>query len=110
MLPQIPDLDENWRETLRLEARAVVFCWAVWNPMDKIYGANLERVVPDYKGRFAFFTADLDDDTLVPFFTGLNAVSCPLLLLLTQGVEVDRNYGYMSEPALRAHLDAWLQP
>ena len=109
MLPQFPALDANWRETLHAQMRSVVFCWASWSVVHKYYAPIVARVMPHYEAQIAVFTADVDDELLALFCEQTKVATVPLLLLWQESEQMDWLMGYMSEDALRARLDAWLQ-
>ena len=109
MLPTFPALDANWRQTLRAQTRSVVFCWASWSPPDKALADVLARVAPDYAAQFAFFTADVDEESLIPVFTATAVYTTPKLMLFERDVAVKQNIGFVQEETLRALFDAWLQ-
>lgn len=66
----------------------------------------LARVLPDYD-KFAFYTADLDNNDLVLFFEETNTATNPQLLLWKEGQAIKRIIGALSDARLREHLDAW---
>ena len=109
MLPQYPALDAHWQNTLQQQPRALVFCWAAWSPPGKMFAPVLARVLPEFEAQFAFFTADIDEEVLVPFYAEMEVMTTPQLVLLHQGVRVASSIGYTADDALRARLDLWLQ-
>ena len=106
MLPQFPALSANWREELARHDRALVFCWATWSPPDFAFAPVLARVVPDLK-KCAFFTADLDEGDLVPFFYEAGVLTNPHLVLWQNGTVVERSIGYTQEDKLRERFQSW---
>ena len=108
-LEPFESLDANWRETLRSQRCSVVFWWAVWSTPDKMFASVIARVVPDYTDRFAFFTAHVEEESLIPMFTELPIYTTPTLVMFENDVEVKRTIGSVKEDALRSLFDAWLQ-
>ena len=107
MLPQLPALDENWRDVLAAHERTIVFCWAAWSTPDFMFAPVLSSVMPDFTDQFAFFKADLDAENLMPFFVEMGVTTNPQLLLLKQGVRVATIIGYMQPDQLRILLQTW---
>ena len=102
-------LDANWRETLRGQTRSLVFWWASWSPPDEALANVLARVVPDYVEQFAFFTADVEEESLIPMFMEMKAFTTPQLVLFEGDTLVNHCVGYANEEDLRAWLGGWLQ-
>lgn len=106
--PNFPALEEDWREVLALNPRAVVFFWAVWSPPDKMLSAVLERVAPQFDSHFAFFAADLDDENIWPLAVEIGILTNPALVWFQHGQARERIIGYATEAALRQKLGEWL--
>ena len=102
-------LDANWRKTLRGQTRSLVFWWAIWSRPDEALANVLARVMPDYAGQFAFSTADVEQESLIPIFTEMKVFTTPQLVMFERSILVNHCVGHVNEENLRVWLDAWLQ-
>lgn len=93
---------------LAAHPRAVVFFWAIWSPPDKMFSPILERLAPDFNGRFAFFNADLDDENVLQLLVESKITTNPALVFFQHGQPREHAIGYLDDAALRQKLREWL--
>ena len=108
MTSTLPALGADWQQTLSAHSRAVVFFWASWSPPDRMFLPVLQRVAPEFAVPLAFYTADLDEEELVPLFAQAGVMTSPQLVLFHNGQPRERTIGYLEEAALRQKLRDWL--
>jgi len=96
------------REVLEAEIPVLVDFWAGWCPPCKMIAPIVEDFASEYEGRLKVTKADYD---ACPTVAGTYRVmSIPTLMVFRDGQPVGTVVGYQPKAALRAKLDALLQP
>jgi thioredoxin 2 len=93
-----------------IDARGVVIVdlWAAWCGPCRMVAPVLQRLAERYAGRLKVVKVDVDAEPQLA--TRFRAQSIPLLVMLRNGVEVDRLVGAQPEHVLAARIDQLLTP
>lgn len=94
-------LEDNFKESLKLEPKAAVKFSAPWCPPCSILEPIFEKVSEDIK-EVAFFKVDIDFCPEVAI--SQNIESIPVIILYRNGKEINRVLGTQPETALKAWL------
>jgi thioredoxin 1 len=86
----------------------VVHFWAPWNGVDRLFSPVLDAVRPEFEGRIAFRSADVDDAGLVAFCEACGVVNVPALACFVGGRRVRTVVGSRPAGVLRSELAALL--
>ncbi len=68
----------------------------------------LKRVAPGFEDQIAFFSADLDDESVLQLLVEAAVATNPTLLFCQHAQPRERTTGYVNEAALRQKLREWL--
>ena len=108
-LPWVVDADES---TFEVEAKAsptvVVDLWAPWCGPCRIVSPMLDAFAREHAGRVKVVKVNVDDNQGLA--VRFDAMSIPTIVVMRDGVVVDRIVGAMPQPALRARLEPHLKP
>lgn len=99
--------DTNFGDlVLTSEKLAVVDFWAEWCQPCQIMSAYVGFLAEEYGDRLLLATLDVDENpkTAERYFV----MGLPTLLLLRNGVEVDRIVGVEEYPTIKARVEQWL--
>jgi thioredoxin 2 len=104
-LPWIVDADAGtFDAAVDSSLPVLVDCWAAWCAPCRMLSPVVEQLARDEAGRLKVVKLDVDGAPGIA--ARLSAQSIPLLLMLRDGIEIDRLVGAVP----RARLRAWLEP
>jgi len=85
---------------------AVVDCWAPWCSPCLMLAPVIDSLAKDYAGRAVFGKLNVDENPETTSRFGI--MSIPTLLVIRQGVEVDRIIGAVPRQRIESTLQRWL--
>jgi thioredoxin 1 len=98
--------DKSFDEFVHQYPLVVVDCWAVWCGPCRMLAPTIDSLAKDYSGRIVFGKLDIDENPRTASRFGVQNI--PTLLIMKNGVEVDRIVGAYPrqyvESKLKAHL------
>jgi thioredoxin len=98
--------DEHFDETVKKHSLMLVDCWADWCGPCRMIAPTVEELARDYVGRVTVGKLNVDDNPLTA--ERFCVMSIPTLLIMKNGVEVDRVVGavpkQLIEERLKKHL------
>lgn len=98
--------DEHFDETVRKHSLMLVDCWADWCGPCRMIAPTVEELARDYAERVTVGKLDVDDNPQTAERFGVMTI--PTLLIMKNGVEVDRIIGavpkQLIEDRLKKHL------
>lgn len=86
----------------------VVYFWAPWNGVDRLFSPVLDAVRPEFEGRIEFRSADLDEAGLAAFCEECEVVNVPALACYVGDRRVKTVVGSRTADELRAEFAALL--
>ena len=98
--------DEHFDETIKRHALMLIDCWADWCGPCRIIAPTVEELARDYAGRVAVGKLNVDEnpETAERF----EVMSIPTLLIMKNGVEVDRVVGAVPKQLIEERLKKYL--
>jgi thioredoxin len=98
--------DEHFDETVKKHSLMLIDCWADWCGPCRTIAPTVEELARDYAGRVTVGKLNIDDNPQTAERFGV--MSIPTLLIMKNGVEVDRVIGAVPkqfiEERLKKHL------
>jgi len=98
--------DEHFDETVKKHSLMLIDCWADWCGPCRLLAPTVDELVRDYAGRVTVGKLNVDDNPLTA--ERFSVMSIPTLLIMKNGVEVDRVVGCVPkeliEERLKKHL------
>ena len=98
--------DEHFDETVKKHALMLIDCWADWCGPCRMIAPTVEELARDYAGRVTVGKLNVDDNPQIA--ERFCVMSIPTLLIMKNGVEVDRVVGavpkQLIEERLKKHL------
>ena len=98
--------DEHFDETVKKHSLMLIDCWADWCGPCRMIAPTVEELARDYAGRVTVGKLNVDDNPLIA--ERFCVMSIPTLLIMKNGVEVDRVVGsvpkQLIEERLKKHL------
>ena len=94
--------DRNFDQTARTYPVVVVDCWAAWCAPCRAIAPVIEQLAKDYSGRVVFGKLDVDENPETAQKFGIMAI--PTLLVMKEGIEVDRIVGVLTKDQLAAKI------
>jgi len=98
--------DEHFDETIKKHSLMLIDCWADWCGPCRMIAPTVEELARDYAGRVTVGKLNVDDNPLIA--ERFCVMSIPTLLIMKNGVEVDRVVGsvpkQLIEERLKKHL------
>ncbi len=94
--------EEDFADETRAAVPVVVDLWAPWCGPCRQIAPVLERLAERHAGRLKVVRVNVDDNPGLA--QEYRAMSIPLLVVMRDGVEVDRIVGAMPAPALESRL------
>jgi thioredoxin 2 len=105
MLPWVVDAtDETFRAETKASVPVIVDFWAPWCGPCRMVSPVLESLAKKYAGQVKVVKLNVDDNQLAA--SRFQAMSIPLMVLISNSAETDRIVGAVPE----SQLDAWLAP
>ncbi len=99
--------DGNFKETvLEKKGLAVVDFWAEWCGPCRIIGPHIEELSKEYEGRVLVGKLNVDFNPEVAMKYGIRSI--PTVLVLKDGVVVDKQIGATSKQVLATKIEAQL--
>ncbi|MBK7474744.1 MAG: thioredoxin [Haliscomenobacter sp.] len=99
--------DGNFKETvLDKEGLTVVDFWAEWCGPCRIIGPHIEELSKEYAGRVLVGKLNVDFNPEVAMKYGIRSI--PTVLVLKDGVVVDKQVGATSKQVLASKIEAQL--
>ena len=98
--------DEHFDETVKRHSLMLIDCWADWCGPCRMVAPTVDELARDYAGRVTVGKLNVDDNPLTA--ERFCVMSIPTLLIMKNGVEVDRVVGavpkQLIEERLKKHL------
>jgi len=98
--------DASFEDFIKRYAVAVVDCWAPWCSPCLMLAPVIDSLAKDYAGRAVFGKLNVDENPETTSRFGI--MSIPTLLVIRQGVEVDRIIGAVPRQRIESMLQRWL--
>ncbi len=95
--------DANFDSTSKTNVLLVVDFWAPWCGPCRMVGPVIEQLAAEYAGKLTFGKMNVDENQLVPSSFGV--MSIPTIIILRNGVEVERIVGAYP----KAHIEAMIK-
>ena len=98
--------DNDFESTMRANQLVVVDCWAVWCYPCRMIAPILEELAKEYSSAALFAKLNVDDNPATAIEYSIQSI--PTILVIKDGVEVERIVGAVPkgqiEAALKKHL------
>ena len=98
--------DEHFDETIKRHALMLIDCWADWCGPCRIIAPTVEELAKDYAGRVTVAKLNVDENTETA--ERFEVMSIPTLLIMKNGVEVDRVVGAVPKQLIEERLKKYL--
>ena len=99
--------DANFKaEVLERKGVTLIDFWAEWCGPCKMIGPTIEELAHEYEGKALIGKVDVDSNAELSMHYGVRSI--PTLLILKDGVVVDKHVGVASKHVLKTKLDAHL--
>jgi thioredoxin 1 len=98
--------DSNFHETIRRYPLIVVDCWAAWCAPCRMIAPVIDELAREYAGKAVFGKLNTDENRVTSMH--YNIMSIPTLLIMKQGVEVDRIIGAVPKKVIEGKLQKHL--
>jgi len=96
--------DKNFQEkVLDLKGVALVDFWAEWCGPCRVIGPIIEELAHEYHGKVVVGKVDVDSNADLSMKYHVRSI--PTLLILKNGVVVDKHVGLLTKQALKVKLD-----
>jgi len=94
--------DEHFDETVKKHPLMLIDCWADWCGPCRILAPTIDELARDYAGRVTVGKLNVDDNPLTA--ERFCVMSIPTLLIMKNGVEVDRVVGCVPKELIGERL------
>jgi thioredoxin 1 len=94
--------DEHFDETVKKHSLMLIDCWADWCGPCRMIAPTVEELARDYAGRVTVGKLNIDDNPQTAERFGV--MSIPTLLIMKNGVEVDRVIGAVPKQSIEERL------
>ncbi len=98
--------DEHFEETVKRHALVLIDCWADWCGPCRMIAPTVEELAKDYAGRVTVAKLNVDENTETA--ERFEVMSIPTLLIMKNGVEVDRVVGAVPRQLIEETLKKYL--
>lgn len=95
--------DANFDEILKTDQPVLVDFWAEWCGPCKMIGPVVEELAGDYEGKAVIGKLNVDDNPGVSAKFGIRSI--PTLLVIKNGVVVDKQIGVVPKSVLAGKID-----
>ena len=97
--------DRNFDQTVKNYSLIVVDCWAAWCAPCRAIAPVIEEFAKQYSGKVVFGKLNVDENPETQMKYGIMAI--PTLLVMKNGVEVDRIVGNLPKNQLEAKISTY---
>lgn len=94
--------DENFESTIRANKLVVVDCWAAWCYPCKMVAPIVEELANEYSSVAMFAKLNVDENPSTAMKYGIQSI--PTILIIKNGVEVERIVGALPKAQIEAVL------
>ncbi len=98
--------DVNFDETVRRSVLTVVDCWAAWCAPCRMMNPIIKELAEEYAGKILFGKLNVDENPKTA--TQYNVMGIPTLLIMKDGVEVDRMVGVAPKSSIHEKLKKYM--
>lgn len=98
--------DANFNETLKKYPLIVVDCWAAWCGPCRMIAPIIEELAKEHTGEIIFGKLNVDENPETA--TRFNVMGIPTLLILKDGIEVDRMVGVVPKLLIENKLKKYI--
>ncbi len=94
--------DAHFDETVKKHSLMLIDCWAAWCGPCRLLAPTIDELARDYAGRVTVGKLNVDDNPLTA--ERFSVMSIPTLLIMKNGVEVDRVVGCVPKELIGERL------
>src|SRR5512136_1738877 len=94
--------DEHFDEIVKKHSVMLIDCWAEWCGPCRLLAPTVDELARDYAGRVIVGKLNVDDNPLTA--ERFSVMSIPTLLIMKNGVEVDRVVGCVPKELIEERL------
>lgn len=98
--------DANFDEIVKKHSLIVIDCWAPWCGPCRMIAPIIDELAKDFAGKIAFGKLNVDENPQTA--TRFNVMGVPTLLVLKDGVEVDRLVGVAPKLTIANKLEKYI--
>ncbi len=99
--------DANLDEILKTDQPVLLDFWAEWCPPCKMIGPMIDEIAGEYEGKAIIGKVDVDNNPEVTIRFGVR--NAPTLLVLLNGVVVEKQVGAVPKATLLKKLDPYIK-